>query len=86
MMMSDEQEFQDPSFQRQTVLLIHLNTCPPHGWHQPYAILSSARMALAGGVVVVVEAPRASITKPHDQAFPTSGCARTARDQGVTNS
>lgn len=31
LMMSDEQELQDPSFQRQTGLLIHLNTYTPRG-------------------------------------------------------
>lgn len=45
MMMSDEQELQDLSFQRQTSLLIHINTSSPqgmaagasHGLHDPLA-------------------------------------------------
>lgn len=76
MMMSDEQQLQDPSFQRQTGLLIHLNTCSPRGM-----AAGASQGTLAGVVVVVVvEATRASITKPQTQASPQEGVG------GVTNS
>lgn len=43
LMMSDEQELQDPSFHRQTGLLIHINTYSPYGMAgaiHTYAIFS----------------------------------------------
>lgn len=53
----------DPSFKTQAGLFIHLNTYPPHGWRP--AIRDPHLKTLAGVVVVVIEATRASITKPH---------------------
>lgn len=77
LMMSDEQDFKTLHSRDRPAYLYTSTPTPREAWLQApamaYTILSQ-RHTLAGVfVVVVVEAIRASITKPHDQASPQEG-------------